>query len=842
MSSSSSTPIIHQQQQQPINNQQQPINNQQQHQQPYIWCRPFPPYPIQHELMIEIYKTLQQGQCGIFESPTGSGKTLSIISAVIPWIRTNWNRNEKPKSNIITTISSSSSSSSSSSTPPPSWISDYQTSLIKEKKQRIEQLTQERYERHQIFLKTQGGWKSTTTTSNTTTTSDHKRLRSINNSSSIILDDDSSSLDSDQEQSNKDEEERLFACRRKIFYCSRTHSQLGQFLQEVKTCFGNPTTTNNNNHNISAIALGSRTHLCTNIKLKQQCKSVAALNTACLESQDGTRKKCECKRDEALISHLADEALITIHQVEDLQKLGETYEICSYYAAREALLGAEVVALPYSMLLQESTRSSLNIDLRGHVVVCDEAHNLVDAIADAHSVRISLQVILDASAELSAYLSKYRNQNLNNAMVLQELITVCEKLHKFLRDAPSHGLVLELDQFIIAAKLSNNNLFALIQKIHDIDVSKKMRGIARELWMMNNNKQTTTISSSNLNNNNSGEGTALLPLLSFLDALNSRVEDGRVSIVMEGLGNHEKFLKFMLMNPASRFSQVVRDAHSVILTGGTMHPIDDMIVQLFPNDINAAAAATTTVNVFSCGHVIPKENLLVVCGTQGPNRQDLTLTFKSLNNITLLDEIGYCVLDIIKNTPQGMVVFFPSYRVQTILTTQWRKTLLLDEMSKIKPIVQEDGGVESCWDKYVTFIGPNRTGEAVLFAVMGGKLSEGINFSDGLARCVVVIGLPYPNKEDPELVAKMKYLGVEAGNTYYDNQCWKTVNQSVGRSIRHINDFAAVVLLDARYGTNNAKMKLPKWIREQFHVGNGDLIVWKDVLQHLQEFFKSKKL
>jgi chromosome transmission fidelity protein 1 len=105
---------------------------------------------------------------------------------------------------------------------------------------------------------------------------------------------------------------------------------------------------------------------------------------------------------------------------------------------------------------------------------------------------------------------------------------------------------------------------------------------------------------------------------------------------------------------------------------------------------------------------------------------------------------------------------------------------------------------------------------AILFSVMGGKLSEGINFSDHLARCVIVVGMPYPDKRDIVFQEKLKFAdslenklnllpnfmnkeSLKASDRFYDAVCMKSVNQSIGRSIRHVNDFAAIILLDSRY-------------------------------------------
>ena len=47
---------------------------------------PFPPYGIQKALMAELVDTIRQRRSGVFESPTGTGKTLSLICGTLSWL------------------------------------------------------------------------------------------------------------------------------------------------------------------------------------------------------------------------------------------------------------------------------------------------------------------------------------------------------------------------------------------------------------------------------------------------------------------------------------------------------------------------------------------------------------------------------------------------------------------------------------------------------------------------------------------------------------------------------------------------------------------------------------
>jgi len=48
---------------------------------------PYKPYEIQLRFMENLYHCIESGNVAIFESPTGTGKSLSLICASLTWLR-----------------------------------------------------------------------------------------------------------------------------------------------------------------------------------------------------------------------------------------------------------------------------------------------------------------------------------------------------------------------------------------------------------------------------------------------------------------------------------------------------------------------------------------------------------------------------------------------------------------------------------------------------------------------------------------------------------------------------------------------------------------------------------
>ena len=161
---------------------------------------------------------------------------------------------------------------------------------------------------------------------------------------------------------------------------------------------------------VKLLPLSSRQRLCINPSVAR-LQSVQAINDRCAELQQAkSTTKCSYVPKEDLLTQtnqFRDTALATIPDIEDLHQLGKTLAVCPYYASRAALPGAEIVTLPYPLLLQKSARDALGIKLEGNVVIIDEAHNVMDAVANVHAAEIKLSELRKGRGMLGVYVKRF---------------------------------------------------------------------------------------------------------------------------------------------------------------------------------------------------------------------------------------------------------------------------------------------------------------------------------------------------------------------------------------------------------------------------------------------------
>jgi chromosome transmission fidelity protein 1 len=481
----------------------------------------------------------------------------------------------------------------------------------------------------------------------------------------------------------------------------------------------------------------------------------------------------------------------------------------------------------------------------------------MDAIAGIYSVSVTLDQVQQARAQLTIYLQKFRNKlkGKNRAYVAQ-IVRILDSIISYLqfvdKDAKSADGLVDMVSIMSGKGVDQVNIFKLNTYLQDSKLARKVDGYTTYVG---------TAASDNISQGSQKGPRQTVPVLmhvqGFLLSLMNPSAEGRFFYSKEE--DSSITLRYMLLDPTFQFKDVVEDARAVVLAGGTMSPMSDYKQYLL------SYLEPSRIQTLSCGHVIPPSNLLAIPLSRAPSGFDFDFTFENRNKEKTLMDLGDTILTITQHIPDGVVVFFPSYAYLDICMAAWRRAPintaeanLWNRLTQVKPVFLEqrshqqpssqvastkEAAIESTLTAYSAAIAAGNGRGALLFAVIGGTLSEGINFSDALGRGVVVVGLPFPNPHSAEWKAKMEYIsametkrggdGRAAAREFFENTCMRAVNQCVGRAIRHKDDYAAIMLLDRRYGTKRIQDKLPKWIRSSLTSDSGV----RDVKQKLASFF-----
>lgn len=774
----------------------------------------------------------------------------------------------------------------------------------------------------------------------------------------------------------------------RIIFCSRTHSQLTQFVKELRRVKPPPSITSLDEQDmekpstlrdeevVKHLSLGSRKNLCINPKVSR-LDSLPAINETCLDLQkSGIPEEQRCcflpkKESDDRIDSFRDRALAEIHDIEDLNHLGRSMGVCPYYASRAGIDSSEILTLPYSLLLQKSAREALGVSVKDHVVIIDEAHNLMDAIANTYSCSISIDQLETATSQVMVYVQKFKNRLIGkNRMYVTQIIRLLNSVSDCLRSVArnTHGNEASLNpaQLLAGKGVDQIQPHKLIRYLEESKLARKVEDY------VHSTDETSKAGTSKPH----GRG-ALQLFQSFLIVLTNPSAEGRFFLSTDEEDHAQ--VRYALLDPREYFRDIVEEARAVILAGGTMSPMSDYKDYLF------SYLPPDRLKTFSFGHVVPPENLFAQSISTGPSGVDFDFTFEKRRSETMIAELGKLFINACAVIPDGVVAFFPSYDFLGHVVTIWKKTPLpltppgqkssspqspttiFSALNALKPIFHETKAntkplpknspqsqpqpsdlnntaqnqessnppnQESLLQIYTRTVdqsartattdrNPSAKSGALLLSVINGSLSEGINFSDALARAVFAIGLPYPNPHSAVWKAKIAYVeqmhlhhhnndssssndnknqpthstlepatspssnqplttttkppspstqappppatttaaAKQAGREFYENATLRSVNQAIGRAIRHRADYAAILLVDRRYENGRVRDKLPGWIRAAMAVegrrregeeglgGDGDggrrkkkkkMTSWDEIEEGLVGFFEHK--
>lgn len=578
---------------------------------------------------------------------------------------------------------------------------------------------------------------------------------------------------------------------RKIIYAARTHSQLTQFIGELKRT---------SYKDIRAVALGGRKALCGNPSVRG--KSERAINETCLDLQKSSVNRCPLLDSRDAVDALAQHLLVQPTDIEEAASLGDSSQTCSYYASRRAIAAAEVVVLPYPMLLSDEARSAVGLSLKGSLVLIDEAHNLPEVLRSIHSCRLSLEVIQLALSQHSEYVQRYSDRlsgrNLHYLGQIKKLLVAFRKHLENPNSITGNDELVSPGELLIQLKLDTVNLVKICNYLKRSRLSQKLLGF---------NSRPSSIDEEDADKSSefgslSKHVSAMSVVEAFIEKLCHSGKEGKVatdrqcgSVGLNSESGEQRALRYVLLSPSAFFENIKKESFALALVGGTLKPFLHVVTELFHGDdrlpkeaeladkrISAFSegiirSVSSRFTAFSCGHVVPSSNILLKCITRSPIGSPLDFRHQSRLLPETCTQLGEFLFDIAQQVPCGLVIFLPSYSYELSLVRHWQSSGLWKRLGSVKKLHREPRKAKYV-DTALQAFSRDASQGALLFSVIGGKMSEGINFANDMARGVVVVGLPYPDITDPVLKEKMQSIDESTdisltGQSYYQNLCMR---------------------------------------------------------------------
>uniref|UniRef100_A0A914QFF2 DNA helicase n=1 Tax=Panagrolaimus davidi TaxID=227884 RepID=A0A914QFF2_9BILA len=675
-------------------------------------------------------------------------------------------------------------------------------------------------------------------------------------------------------QRNNNRKESVVECKcnqmkkLRIYYGTRTHTQISQVIKEYKRLpFGHESGEKQLKHTI----LASRERLCINEEvrktkdLREGCKEACGRCTETTETYEEVNKAEACNKDDGKETRMGKceyrenlaeyekpgrkpndfrRNIDCVFDIEDLVDSLKNLQICPYYASKRILYGdADIVFTPFNYLIDPMIRNPVNIDLENSIVILDEAHNIEDICRDAATFSFKESELRDAIMFFNISLSRIPKKFVGTEQkkILQTLRFILYRLLNFMTKLePDVPKTVSIISPTLDSKIEEN------RKAYKCNISFAPQ------------KRTSSISDET--NKLLKNGNSEIDDDDFYDDKNfimnespaNDVDAGKESRTKSIRSNFEAILNFWCMSPSVAFKDAFKDCRSVVLASGTLKPIETFKTELglkFDCEMDGK-------------QVIPNNQIFAHVVSKSSTGHPFKFNFENTRNPTLYFELMQTICEVCKTVPKGILVFVSSYFILNEILKRldsedlkW-KNLKLDIENRKRIFYEERGSrnFNEMFQGYSETIKNsgsdiNALNGAIMIAVFRGNVSEGIDFADDLARCVICVGIPFPNFKDELVDQKRKFndfycdlTNILSGDKWYQIQAYRALNQALGRCLRHKKDWGAILLFDERFLEQfnpyiDESKKISGWVRNILKSYYGHQIFMKEL-----ELFVNQRL
>ncbi|MBI4394391.1 MAG: ATP-dependent DNA helicase [Euryarchaeota archaeon] len=430
--------------------------------------------------------------------------------------------------------------------------------------------------------------------------------------------------------------------------------------------------------------------------------------------------------------------------------------VCPYEFTKLLLKDASLVVAPYAYFFHPELRRSLlswtGGQITDFVVVVDEAHNLPDYARDILTYRLSRGSIDHAMSETRSFGDLEVLEGVPLTRLLAELRSAIEEL--------ADGSLVEED-----APVADGDFEAMLLSRLRTTTVRLREAIKRMLDFGESIRERKRKQGKLPRSYIHSAG-------SFLESWLSLADEAHVKLITRSSGGPE--LTAACLDP-SLVTRSLLEAHASIHMSGTLRPLEEYrdSIGLPPNT-----------PLLSIPSPFPAVNRLAIFARDVSTKHE-----EVARDPQAASKLANRINGALRAAGRSCAVFFPSYDLLERVAPSLDLTVSLAERRAMT-----QGELMGLVTEF-----RSKRGRALL-GVIGGRLSEGMDFPADELEMVVVVGLPYP-KPSFRLKALENYYDAKFGRGFeyaVEAPMKRRLLQAAGRLIRSETDRGVLLILDRR--------------------------------------------